>query len=402
MPMPATNDIRSPMVLGLSDEDYVAWLDHAQLTIGGSQVGTIMGLNEYATPRSVWARLLSIAPEDDSVTPYIRRGRAMESTVASEYERVTGRVLARCSTLVGRASRALHLQPWMRFSPDRLIRAPSTDVVGGGRRQGRGILEIKVLGRRTFDRTINEGIDLSYYAQLQWYLFGFRRNWGAFAVFNADQWRLHAFDVERDEPFIGEMVARVTSFWDNFVVARVDPEGLNSPLTPTLLTRTPRERGAEAVALDNEADRQLLFRLGVTDVARTHATAEYERAANAVKARMEELGHDAIRGGGIRVLWREGTRRNLDMERLRDHAPRVIDEARLRSLLREWAGGEAAIDVMRDEAGTLADDIIAHATGVFSLDDYYRSSVVRSFRVTHEVERDESAMHTVGAGGDDA
>lgn len=372
------------------------------MAIGGSTVGAVMGMSDYTSPQDVWRRIMRVDATHVAVdSPAMRRGRALEPIVADIYEAETRRALYRAPTTYGAGRRAL--EPWMRFSPDRLIAAPSTDVTGGGRRQGRGVLEIKVLGRRTFDQTLAEGIDINYYAQLQWYLFGLNRSWGAFAVFNADYWRLHTFDVERDDDFIREMLARVHRFWYDHVIVRVEPgpqpPGRSRNLAMASEAATTRQRGAdrEYVTLTTATATEVFGALREALRLRRQAERMYTAAQEGVKQLMHDTGHERVRCTGLRCSFTESTRRHFDVARLREDRPVVITADELRRCVYEFAGVDQRaaqaqtvttstglwVDAITNEANALYERLAA-AMRPLDVDRYYRTVAGTTFRITIE------------------
>jgi putative phage-type endonuclease len=124
--------------------------------LGGSDMAALVGLSPWATPLTVYARIVAGAEIEDS--PSLRRGRLMEPVIRAMYEQDEG------VTLLGPTSLAHPSHAFVRASLD--------DV---GRRQGRGrhAVEYKSVTPNKAGEWGEPGTDdiPAYYAtQAHWYL----------------------------------------------------------------------------------------------------------------------------------------------------------------------------------------------------------------------------------------
>lgn len=72
------------------DMSREAWLEERRKSLGGSDMGAVLGLNKYRSPYAVWAEKtgrLSEEPENEAM----RQGHDFESYVASRFEEASGR-----------------------------------------------------------------------------------------------------------------------------------------------------------------------------------------------------------------------------------------------------------------------------------------------------------------------
>lgn len=68
--------------LGMSREE---WLEERRKSLGGSDMGAVLGLNRYRSPYTVWAEKTGrIGEEPDNEA--MRQGRDLEQYVASRFE----------------------------------------------------------------------------------------------------------------------------------------------------------------------------------------------------------------------------------------------------------------------------------------------------------------------------
>jgi predicted phage-related endonuclease len=311
--------VRDPMTLP-GDANMVAdWLEVHSRTIGGSSVGAVIGLGSFGkTPADIYDGLLAPGVVTQQRRAVFDRGHAMEPIIADIYATETGRGLRGNG-----AERFIHRDFWwMHGSSDRSIvslgHAPETlsPVVTAGH----GILEIKCLGQYTFRETKENGIDPSYYAQLQHYLDVRGYTWGSFAVFNAEEWELYWFDVPRDDEFIGQKNDILMAFWTENVLARVRPGGERRMVPISVPPRV----GAEAVERSTDAWVRAMQQVKLHHEAKKLAERQYELARDQMKAMMDADGIEKVIVPGIgKANYTSSVRRTLNEELFRLHHPEI-------------------------------------------------------------------------------
>lgn len=279
-------------------------------TIGGSDVGALLGLNTYSTPQDVYNRLVDPKPhhgssDDDNGAK--RRGKAMEPIIADEYTLTTGRML-QC------VERVFHpVYEYCHASPDYAI-------VSGDRfdSDGVGALEIKCHNAYVFKQAVEEGVNKSYYAQLQHYLWVTGWQWGSFGLFWADGWELHWFDVERDESMIARIEETVSTFWNTNVLNRVPPSG---EIAPVEIPAKHRGQNTQIVKRDDPEWRTIVDRYKIA--CETFDLAKHNKELT--EARLKDLMGDAktVIGGGGKFTLSEGTNSSIDREKLTSAYPAI-------------------------------------------------------------------------------
>ena len=84
--------------LNMSPEE---WTEQRRKTIGGSDAGTIVGLNKYDSPYHLWCvKTGRIVPEDISDKESVRLGHDLEQYVADRFTEATGKKLRRDNNFV--------------------------------------------------------------------------------------------------------------------------------------------------------------------------------------------------------------------------------------------------------------------------------------------------------------
>lgn len=80
----------------MSRED---WLRERRNSLGGSDIGAVLGLNRYATPYTVWAEKTGrLPPKEDSEA--MRQGRDLEPYVAERFSERSGKAVQRYNYLL--------------------------------------------------------------------------------------------------------------------------------------------------------------------------------------------------------------------------------------------------------------------------------------------------------------
>jgi putative phage-type endonuclease len=323
MPQPVAYPVQPEPRCALTQMDEAEFLEVvATRTIGGSQLGMILGLSEYGGPADVWDSIMGLRGRQ-SDNPDMERGRWLEPIVAEVYALETGRTLQEIPP------RQPHPTfPFLHWSPDRLIAAAPFDCISRhGHRvsrlegcDGPGTLEIKCPRQRGHTRVRTEGISPSYYVQLQFYMDAAGHDWGSFAVFNAEAWDLIWFDTRRDDDCVDNLLVECDRFWHDHELTRIRP-GSDRPRAP--LVQVPPRVGAEGVARNDPAWAALVREMREAREVYTAASNRKDEAEEAIKAAMEEMGADVVVGGGARITWRESTRRNFDRAALEQAHPEL-------------------------------------------------------------------------------
>lgn len=135
--------------LGMSRE---AWLEERRKSLGGSDMGAVLGLNKYRSPYTVWAEKtgrIGEEPENEAM----RIGRDLEPYVVSRFEEVSRKGVRRMNYLLRRED-----CPHLHANIDRQIL---------GERSG---LECKTASALNLKRYKGGDFPESYYAQCVTYL----------------------------------------------------------------------------------------------------------------------------------------------------------------------------------------------------------------------------------------
>lgn len=199
------------MTTPASYRDKQEWLRARQTGLGGSDAAVILGVSPYKTLHELWLEKTGQGPPQTEPTPAMIRGTYLEPVAADLYVERTGRKVRR------QPMRRHPEYSWMIGNVDRQILAGTADV------KSPGVLEVKCPGLRVMANVKAHGLPDHMVVQLMWYLAVAGYSWGSFALFNAENWDVVWFDLERDDALITTMIERACEFWEKYVLPRVEP-----------------------------------------------------------------------------------------------------------------------------------------------------------------------------------
>lgn len=199
------------------------WHFRRSLGIGGSEAGTILGLNKYQTAWDLWAIKTGRMPAPDlSDNMAVKMGHKLEQTVAELYAEVTGKQVRRSN---------IHHQhkekPWLVGNLDRV-------VVG----EKRG-LECKTASSFAAKGKFGKGNQYSptgelvilcdevpdtYLIQVQHYMAVTGLTVFDLAVL-IDGRDFRIFTIHRNDDLIAEIESQLTAFWFDNVISDIAPDG---------------------------------------------------------------------------------------------------------------------------------------------------------------------------------
>lgn len=289
-------------------------MDQHPLTpsIGGSDVGAILGVNPWTSPLQVWRRIVGLDPPQPD-NPSMAEGRAMEPVILREYEEDQG-----CRVL----RPPMGGDGWRRWSPDGIAIFPSG--------------ESRIVEAKWSSRGLPE-VPASYWLQVQWYMHHLELERADLAVREPGR-RTRVVSVEYDAGTMREVVTAVEAWYERHVLGGEPPEPAGADERVAVALSRVRDRGVVLrpdQALDAQVREMLAAREHVRELEARVKEAEaalLEAMAAVGAVRVESLsGWTATlveRSGAVR--WREvaealgaGARPDL-VEKYRGAASRYI------------------------------------------------------------------------------
>lgn len=306
-------------------------------SIGGSDIGTLLGVNRYGDPAQVYERIATILdgrPVPASLdNPDMERGRELEAACVRKYERETGYSTVHFGPAVTHPT-----HPYMHANPDRLIigrRTAEQFIAMPSAKKESGILEAKCPRLPVFKATREVGVNPSYYAQLQHYLAVTDLTWGSFAFLNAEDWELHTIDIARDEEMIAQIFDVCEHFWAMVQSGTFNAATLHShTLAIAEETKARAQLTAGSVVRDTHAWRNAMTTVKAKRESFALAKAEKEMAEEVLKSLVEQEGVTEIVIPGLgKVTYKEQDRTGFDLDAfLADHPDLDVERYRTRTV----------------------------------------------------------------------
>jgi len=220
--------------MGAAIETKADWLAARRQGIGASEVGTILGLNQFDSAYALWLRKTGQIPDqDESLAMWL--GHEMEPIIARRYEMETGRRLLD----PGDYTISTHPDyPWLRATLDR--EATFED----GRT---GPVEIKAVGVFTGDEWADGNAPLVYQAQLQIQMACTDAEVGEIAAVIGNR-EFNVVRFERNDDFLDAVIPLLHRFYE-CIVSGEPPEIDGSNATAKALAKLHPEDNGDTVDL---------------------------------------------------------------------------------------------------------------------------------------------------------
>ncbi len=183
----------SAKLVGDFENQSPEWHELRSKGIGGSQVGTILGLNAWESAYTLWAKLTGQIPDSFEQNEKMFWGTVLEPVIRTEW--------AKQNPEFEVFETGTWADGWKHANPDGILKC-GDDY---------GLLEIKTAGYRW------DVVPPQYVAQVQWYMYLLGLKWCKVVVlFQGNQ--LQTFHVDFDAEFIESALPRVEEFWNGIQV----------------------------------------------------------------------------------------------------------------------------------------------------------------------------------------
>ena len=274
-------------------------------SIGGSDSAAIMGCNAYKSSIDLWLEKTgAIEPKDLSDNEFIYWGKTLESVVAQEFEKRSGKKTLICDEVIYSDE-----IPYLSANLDREIDGEDA------------ILECKTTNAYNYKEWEDDEIPLSYIFQVQHYLLVTGKQTGYIACLiggNKFVWK----SMERDDELIEIMKQRYAEFW-HCVETNTMPESDNFNATAeTIKALYPSEKkGAQISVKPIEADIDLLQQ-------KKAQKKEIESEIDALEIKIKSYIGENETGYGdtYTVTWKSQNSERLDTKKLKEDLPDVASK----------------------------------------------------------------------------
>lgn len=336
------------------------WLEARKQYIGGSDIGTILGLNAYGCPRAVWYEKVGVLGcQVQEETGAMRRGTILEPIAAKEFNDnylAPPFALEKLEESPEYYQELADLSPhsWMAGTPDYFV------VEEGGRWES--ILEIKTAAKWVFNKAKKEGGLPSHIAQLKWYLILTQLREGHLFYLWPDGWESFDATVALSAQDEVELKTAGLNFWNSVIDGRQQFSGdiEVTALEPSLesLARLPSNDKRcgrcphystckpdipleSPVVGDKPLDMSQDQEWGTAVSSYEAATARLNEAkASQQDARAlleEKMGNNPYaEGAGVKISWAPHSRTSLDAKALTATHPEIASQFQKTTSLRPF------------------------------------------------------------------
>lgn len=297
------------------EEDYEAWKRARSQGIGGSEIGAICGVSNYATARTVYLRKTMQYDEDfsDEMKQRMEWGHLLEPIVADKYSAETGKKVA-----VSPATLRHKDHPWAIANVDRFI----VDEEG----KPIGILECKTTDARNWADWDSGEPPLYYIYQLQWYMWITGLKFGALACLVGGN-KFYYLEMYANDDIINSMYMLGDVFWNYHVKNAIEPPltgaDADSELVKGLYKKT--EKGAEMSLDDDEMDDLAAF-IKDSKAQLKDLEKKVDEASNRIKDKLKkaETGYTT----NHIIKWTQQEQERLDLGKLKSEYPEIYEKCK--------------------------------------------------------------------------
>lgn len=197
------------------------WYEFRQNGIGGSEVGTVLGINRWDTAVRLYHEKIDTIPQRRETSERMFWGQAQEKLISNIWQyydgtpdgyvenAIEGRIIRKCRPINAYITNPKY--PWLFASVDRLINVKGGyNLITGEPLQKEGILEIKSMSY-WMKRMWEDGVPISYLAQIHQYMAILETDYAEIAML-VDSGNLVIEKIQRDDE-LTERILQITHDW---------------------------------------------------------------------------------------------------------------------------------------------------------------------------------------------
>lgn len=306
------NKLKSINTKNMSDEEWKQLRTHS---IGGSDCGTILGMNNYESPFTLWQKKLwaDDYEEDISDKIQIKFGNYNEQFVAKIFEEKTGKKLRKHNKMM--------------YHKDYDFISANVDRVVIGEN---ALLECKTTSEFLKDKWKDGNVPASYMAQCYHYMAvtGVEVVYIAVLFGNSE---FHYETIERDEEIINDIINAEVEFWNEYIVKGQRPPADDSEVTSKALNNFWKNTRPEVVNFDEE--KTALFK-GILAIKEQQK--ELDKQLKGHQNQLKELLGENEFGevSDYKASWKKQNRESFDAKRFKEENPELYEQYKKSSTTR--------------------------------------------------------------------
>lgn len=306
------NKLKSINTKNMSDEEWKQLRTHS---IGGSDCGTILGMNNYESPFTLWQKKLwaDNYEEDISDKIQVKFGHYNEQFVAKLFEEKTGKKLRKHNKMM--------------YHKDYDFISANVDRVVIGEN---ALLECKTTSEFLKDKWKDGNVPASYMAQCYHYMAvtGVEVVYIAVLFGNSE---FHYETIERDEEVINDIINAEVEFWNEYIVKGQRPPADDSEITSKALNNFWKETKNDVVNFDEE--KTALFK-GILAIKEQQK--ELDKQLKGHQNQLKELLGENEFGevSEYKASWKKQNRESFDAKRFKEENPELYEQYKKSSTTR--------------------------------------------------------------------
>lgn len=289
--------------------DHDAWIEQRRKGIGGSDAATVLGLNKYKSPLTLWLEKTGRKPEDDlSGNEKVYWGKTLEEPVAARFAK-------------NHPEFSVQRRNGMYVDDERPVFADIDRMLIRDGKQV-GVLEIKTADARRAEDW-NDGVPDYYLPQPLHYLMvtGLQEAWVAVLIGGNDY---REFKVTYDDEDIAALTEAEDTFW-NYIETDTMPELVGNDDEGGSLAIGFADHD-EGIGYLEEDDKTMKI---VDEYDRLNAEVKSLEKAKKIRSNQikELIGNNkGVANPYYKLTWVRSTKTNTDTKRLFDEHPELKDE----------------------------------------------------------------------------
>lgn len=289
----------------IKDLSREEWLKLRKTGIGGSDAGSICGMNPYSNAMKVFHDKTSDTIEEQQDNEAIRQGHDLEEYVAQRFMEETGIKVRRSNFMYRNLE-----YPFMIADVDRLVIGEDAG------------LECKTASAYNADKWKDGEIPLHYIMQCYHYMaVTGKRVWYIAAVILGREFTYRR--LEWDDALISQMTAAEQYFWKNHVEKGIMPDPDGSKACDEVLRQyfhTARKSvEIELVGFDEKLDRRAALLEQIAPLQQ-----ELNQIEQEVKLYMKD--NETASSSRFKVMWSSVEKTSLDTKRIKLEKPEIYQE----------------------------------------------------------------------------
>jgi len=211
--------------LGLTKPD---WLRYRQKGIGGSDIASVCGINQWKSPLALWHEKTEKIEDDEKENLPAELGTFLEPFMKGKFEKWLVKESGQKNPTVASVPYILQHKTnpiaianvdgaFIRHRPEGWHSPDPEDLY-----DGTCLTEYKTTSEFFYKQWENDNLPDNYYMQTQWYLYvtGLDFCYLSFLIGNR---KFAVLVIERNEEVIDEMVEKADYFWNTFVIHKIAP-----------------------------------------------------------------------------------------------------------------------------------------------------------------------------------